>query len=46
VPLLLLYLLVLCCCRQVIFKMTEYGNIATGLFGSRAEMHRRVYTHQ
>ncbi|WIA34897.1 hypothetical protein OEZ86_013184 [Tetradesmus obliquus] len=32
--------------EQVIFKMTEYGNIATGLFGSRAEMHRRVYTHQ
>ncbi|KAF6260882.1 hypothetical protein COO60DRAFT_840296 [Scenedesmus sp. NREL 46B-D3] len=32
--------------EQVILKMTEYGNIATGLFGSRAEMHRRVYTHQ
>ncbi|KAF8061415.1 SAMHD1 [Scenedesmus sp. PABB004] len=31
---------------QVIFKMTEYSNLATGLFQSRAEMHRRVYTHQ
>lgn len=32
--------------RQVVFKMTEYSNLALGLFQSRAEMHRRVYTHQ
>lgn len=32
--------------EQVIFKMTEYSNLALGLFQSRAEMHRRVYTHQ
>eukprot|EP00775_Hariotina_reticulata_P012035 gene12035-12178_t len=32
--------------EQVIFKMTEYSNLAVGLFQSRAEMHRRVYTHQ
>eukprot|EP00878_Enallax_costatus_P029773 GHUV01032325.1.p1 GENE.GHUV01032325.1~~GHUV01032325.1.p1 ORF type:complete len:281 (+),score=68.32 GHUV01032325.1:111-953(+) len=32
--------------EQVVFKMTEYSNLAKGLFESRAEMHRRVYTHQ
>jgi len=32
----------LCCNLQVIFKMTEYGNLALGLFRSRAEMHRRA----
>jgi hypothetical protein len=30
---------------QVVFKQTEYNNLAVGLFQSRAEMHRRVYTH-
>lgn len=31
---------------QIVFKQTEYSNLAVGLFQSRAEMHRRVYTHQ
>eukprot|EP00879_Flechtneria_rotunda_P033644 GHRR01037281.1.p1 GENE.GHRR01037281.1~~GHRR01037281.1.p1 ORF type:complete len:332 (+),score=112.96 GHRR01037281.1:128-997(+) len=31
---------------EVLFKMSEYSNLALGLFQSRAEMHRRVYTHQ
>jgi HD superfamily phosphohydrolase len=31
---------------QIVFKQTEYHNLAVGLFQSRAEMHRRVYTHQ
>jgi hypothetical protein len=46
-----LRLAVLCCGGmsgvdvQVVFKQTEYNNLAVGLFQSRAEMHRRVYTH-
>jgi HD superfamily phosphohydrolase len=31
---------------EVVFKQTEYSNLAVGLFQTRAEMHRRVYTHQ
>lgn len=33
-------------CAQIVFKQSEYQSLAVGLLQTRAEMHRRVYTHQ
>lgn len=31
---------------RIVFKQSEYQSLAVGLLQTRAEMHRRVYTHQ